>query len=108
MHATYMRPFALQLFNFVPYVLSFFSYVDEASFNSKPTFLPFVALLDNYNNFIGTSDFLSSQEKAEVDHFYDLIKDTSIFTKLYNYLLCRGLYYNFDSNVSKTEKTTTS
>ncbi|XP_070209498.1 uridylate-specific endoribonuclease-like isoform X2 [Littorina saxatilis] len=68
----------------------FFTSVDEAAYTSRPTFTAFVALLDNYNNFIGSTDFLDSQERAEMDTFYNLIRATPIFDKLYEFLLCQG------------------
>ncbi|XP_076438111.1 uridylate-specific endoribonuclease D-like [Babylonia areolata] len=67
-----------------------FSFVDQSVFNAKPTFAAFLALLDNYDSFIGTSDFLSSAEKAEMDDLYSLLRATAIFNKLYEFLLCKG------------------
>ena len=85
-------------------LFSFFTSVDEAAFNSKPTFPAFVAILDNYNNFIGSGDFISSQEKQEIDRFYTLIRTTPVFEKLYNHLLCKGANCYFRPKTKKNLK----
>lgn len=68
----------------------FFGAVDEDALRSKPTVAAFLALLDNYNMAIGSSETVTVTEQAEMDQFYSHIRSTAIFTKLFDYLLCRG------------------
>ncbi|KAJ8260312.1 hypothetical protein GJAV_G00179530 [Gymnothorax javanicus] len=71
----------------------FFSYVDESSLFSKPTFAAFLALLDNYQRYTGQSERFSSAQLAEQDTFLrEAISNTEVGRELYAFLHSKGIY----------------
>ena len=67
-----------------------FSYVDENVFN-KPTFKSFIALLNNYNRFVGNTEDMTEAEKQESWTFLRAISSTGPIKELHKYLVKKGL-----------------
>lgn len=62
-----------------------FQFVDP-SYLEKPTFKSFLALLDNYIADEGSSEVVTKEETTEVEHFLDLIMDTSVMQYTHKWL----------------------
>ncbi|XP_061076291.1 uridylate-specific endoribonuclease A isoform X2 [Conger conger] len=70
-----------------------FSFLDESSLFSKPTFAAFLALLDNYQRYTGQSEKFSSAQLKEQDTFLqEVISNTEIGRELYTFFHSKGLY----------------
>ncbi|KAG9330105.1 hypothetical protein JZ751_024443, partial [Albula glossodonta] len=70
-----------------------FTYLDEASLFSKPTFASFLALLDNYQRQTGQAERFSSAQLAEQDTFLrEAISNTEIGRELSAFFLSKGHY----------------
>ncbi|KAJ8358905.1 hypothetical protein SKAU_G00154300 [Synaphobranchus kaupii] len=70
-----------------------FTYLDESSLFSKPTFAAFLALLDNYRRYTGQTENFSSAQLAEQDTFLrEAMSNTAIGRELYAFFLRKGIY----------------
>ncbi|KAJ8322047.1 hypothetical protein KUTeg_000518, partial [Tegillarca granosa] len=66
----------------------FFTSVDETVFlNQTKTYYKFIALLNNYNPYIGQSEYISAEEQAEINSFLDAVMQTEVMSLAYDYLL---------------------
>lgn len=69
----------------------FFTSVDETVFlNQTNTYYKFIALLNNYNPYIGQSEYISAEEQAEINSFLDAVMQTEVMSLAYDYLLTNG------------------
>ncbi|KAG7477448.1 hypothetical protein MATL_G00069750 [Megalops atlanticus] len=70
-----------------------FTYLDEASLFSKPTYSAFLALLDNYQRMTGVTEDFSPAQLAEQDTFLrETMSNTEIGRELYTFLASKGIY----------------
>uniref|UniRef100_H2N0I2 Uridylate-specific endoribonuclease n=1 Tax=Oryzias latipes TaxID=8090 RepID=H2N0I2_ORYLA len=70
-----------------------YSYLDEGTLFSKPTYAAFLALLDNYNWMTGTTESFTSQQLAEQDTFLkETMSNTEVGKELFAFLYTKGYY----------------
>lgn len=68
-----------------------YSYLDEGTLFSKPTYAAFLALLDNYNWMTGTTESFTSQQLAEQDTFLkETMSNTEVGKELFAFLYTKG------------------
>uniref|UniRef100_A0A194AK59 Uridylate-specific endoribonuclease n=1 Tax=Pinctada fucata TaxID=50426 RepID=A0A194AK59_PINFU len=68
--------------------------INENNVFSKPTFQAFLPLLDNYKSWIGEVETLTSSQWNEINHFLDVIMQTSVMDLTYKFLLDNGKVAN--------------
>ncbi|MBN3319241.1 ENDOU endoribonuclease, partial [Atractosteus spatula] len=74
-----------------------FSFVDEASLFSRPTFSALLALLDNYHRQTGLAENFSPAQLAEQEHFLmEAISNTQLGQELYSFLYSKKLYSSME------------
>ncbi|RVE73162.1 hypothetical protein OJAV_G00048510 [Oryzias javanicus] len=70
-----------------------FSYLDEGTLFSRPTYAAFLALLDNYKRMTGTTESFTSQQLAEQDTFLkETMSNTQVGKELFAFLYTKGYY----------------
>ncbi|XP_053171886.1 uridylate-specific endoribonuclease A [Scomber japonicus] len=70
-----------------------FTYVDEGVLFSRPTYVAFLAVLDNYNRMTGQAEDFSPQQLAEQETFVrETMSNTELGRELFAFLLTKGVY----------------
>uniref|UniRef100_A0A3B4Z417 Uridylate-specific endoribonuclease n=1 Tax=Stegastes partitus TaxID=144197 RepID=A0A3B4Z417_9TELE len=70
-----------------------FSYLDEGTLFSRPTYAALLAVLDNYHRMTGTTEDFSSQQLTEQDTFIkETMSMTEVGRELFAFLFTKGVY----------------
>ncbi|XP_028681676.1 uridylate-specific endoribonuclease A [Erpetoichthys calabaricus] len=70
-----------------------YTFVDEATLFTKPTYAALIKLLDNYNRMTGTAEHFTKEQVAEQEAFLKkVVTDTEIGRQLSTFLLAKGVY----------------
>ncbi|XP_041639667.1 poly(U)-specific endoribonuclease-A [Cheilinus undulatus] len=70
-----------------------FTYLDEQTLFSRPTYAALLAVLDNYNRMTGQTEDWSPQQLAEQDTFLkETMSNTELGRELYAFLYTKGVY----------------
>ncbi|KAF7243823.1 Poly(U)-specific endoribonuclease [Varanus komodoensis] len=69
-----------------------FSYVNQEKLFSKPTYVSFIKLLDNYHKRVGTEEDFTAEQLAEQDTFLEEVMKTEVMKDLYRFLHSKHRY----------------
>uniref|UniRef100_A0ACB8ELZ9 Uncharacterized protein n=1 Tax=Sphaerodactylus townsendi TaxID=933632 RepID=A0ACB8ELZ9_9SAUR len=69
-----------------------FSFVNEETLFSKPTYARFIKLLDNYHKMVGKGEEVSTEQLQEQDDFLGEIMKTEVMKKLYGFFHGKNRY----------------
>ncbi|XP_061584585.1 uridylate-specific endoribonuclease A [Cololabis saira] len=70
-----------------------FTYLDEATLFSRPTYATLLAVLDNYNRITGQPEDLDAHQLAEQDKFLsETMSNTELGRELFAFLQTKGIY----------------